>query len=71
MAVPELAPRNVAHCAECGRAHCYDCCKPLPVVKQPPVDDDTAIYSRVFGRPDGEKAAHIDDAVVLTKRRKK
>lgn len=70
-AEPELAPRNIAHCAECGKAHCYDCCKPLPVVEEPPVDDDATIYSRVFGRPEGGKAAPIDDAVVLTKRRRK
>lgn len=42
--IEELPHQNIAHCVKCGRAHCYDCCKPLPTTERPPSPADDCVH---------------------------
>lgn len=63
-------------CLDCGKVHCINCYKPLPVTEAPPVDD-SALFRKVFGCPGSGISApipgksEIDDSIVYTSRRKK
>lgn len=66
----EVEYRNIAHCMDCGKPHCYDCCKPIYITEAPPVDEDSVLYSKVFGGSANRKTAPLpnDDDIVRQKK---